>query len=164
MSDNIKYIDVDSEEFENAPKALRDQVKKLQAGLTAEKQRADGLQRQVASHALADVLTGFKNPKRVEKDLLSDDVDPTDKAAVEAWLSENGDDYGRAEAPVESSEVPSGKPSVDEATQAAYRDLQGVQSLQRQSSDLSPLDKAKAEITPEMSPQEVYDVLVKNGN
>lgn len=163
MSDEIKYIDVDSEEFESSPKPLRDQVKKLQAALTAAKTRADGLQRQVASHALADVLTGFKNPKRVEKDLLADDVDPTDKAAVETWISENGDDYGRAEAPVEQSQTQQ-QSTVSEEVKAGYGQIQGVQNLQRQSADLSPLDKAKAEITPEMSPQEVYDVLVKNGN
>ena len=119
MSDAIQHIDVDSEEFENTPKALRDHVKKLQQALTSSTQTIAEYRERETAQALNGVLTGFKNPERVKRDLLSDKVDPLDNEAVTKWLEANGGDYARGEAnpdPAPDGEQP------DPA--AAYQPLQ----------------------------------------
>lgn len=126
MSDELKHIDVESEEFEDAPKALRDYVKKLQA---QDRKRSDELNQvrgQLASRAVADVLAdkGFKNPERVKRDILADGIDPTDKAAVDGWLSENSDDYARAEAAAAAAtEESTESTTVPTEVQQNYRNL-----------------------------------------
>lgn len=96
MSD-IAPIDVDSEEWENTPKALRDQVKKLQKANGELTQTITEFRTEKVETALTGVLAGFKNPGRVKSDLLSDGVDPLDTEAVATWLGTNGDDYARGE-------------------------------------------------------------------
>lgn len=98
MSD-VQHIDVDSEEFENAPKALRDHVKKLQKAVAERDQAITEFRTKQTEEALSGVLTGFRNPGRVKSDLLSDGVDPLDSEAVATWVASNGDDYARGEAP-----------------------------------------------------------------
>src|SRR5687768_17294724 len=107
MTDNIEHIDVDSDEYLNAPQALRDHVKKLQDSLKTVSQERDTFRGQATTAALSGVLTGFKNPERVKRDLLAEKVDPLNTEAVNQWLAENGDDYARGEAsptPTEQSE------------------------------------------------------------
>lgn len=95
MSDDIKHIDTESEEWENTPKTLRDQVKKLQDALKQRDEAITGLKSTAAESALGGVLAGFKNPGRVKRDLLADGIDPLDSSAVETWMKDNGDDYAR---------------------------------------------------------------------
>ena len=97
MGDNNEHIDVDSDEFESAPKALRDAYKQLQKKFGEVVKERDGFRNRVNESALADVLTGFKNPARVRKDLLNDGIDPLDTEAVQGWISEYGDDYARGD-------------------------------------------------------------------
>jgi hypothetical protein len=68
MSDDIQHIDVDSDEWENTPRALRDQVKKLQKALNETRERSDGYRTQLTEKALGDVLAEhkFKNPSKVQ--------------------------------------------------------------------------------------------------
>ena len=114
MSD-IQHINVDDEEFEGAPKALRDHVKKLQRALGERDTEVSTLRGQLNSKALSDVLGGFKNPKRVESAILADKVDPLDSEAVKSWLAENSDDYAKAD----GAQAPAQEPSPADAQQQA---------------------------------------------
>lgn len=164
MSDAIRHIDLDDEQFEDAPRALRDYAAKLKKALDETTKERDGLHRQVASHALGDVLgdKGFKNPKRVEKDLLNDGIDPLDKSAVEGWLEEYGDDYAKAEAAPEAPE-PTPKASVPEEVQQGYGQLSGLQNQLHQPADMSKLEAAKAELPADATPEQVLAAFAKHG-
>lgn len=163
MSDDIKYIDVDDEQFEDAPKALRDAYKALarqHKDATSELGQARTV---IASHALGDVLgtAGFKNPKRVEQDILRDGIDATDKTAVQAWLASNADDYAKAEG------APAAEPAPEQTEdqkrqQAAHQQLAAGSEL-RQPADMSKWDLAQSEITPEMDGAAVRKVFAKHG-
>lgn len=159
-STTIQHIDIDSEDFEDAPKALRDYAKKLKAAneqLTTERDDARG---RLASNAVAGVLKdqGYKNPKRVEKDLLADGIDPLDQDAVSGWLAEFGDDYAKGEvtpsAPVQTEEAA--------AQQAAYQQLNAGGHLQADAG----LDKWQAvqnEITGNETGAELLALYKKHG-
>jgi hypothetical protein len=150
---DIQYIDVDAPEFDGSPKALRDHVAKLQEALKATSAERDTYKGQATAAALGDVLAGFKSPKRVERDLLSDGIDPLNKEAVEKWLGENGDDYARGEgAPANT---------VDSEEAAAHQRLQ--QTELTTPSDMTKLEAAQAEITPDMSGEQVKAIYRKHG-
>lgn len=116
MSDNIEHFDVDSEEFADSPKGLRDAYKALQKKYAETAKERDGFRSKVNESALAGVLTGFKNPERVKRDLLSDGIDPLDTEAVQSWIGENGDDYARGSASPADDEQPA-QPSLAEQYQ-----------------------------------------------
>lgn len=162
MSDAIKHIDVDSEEFEDAPRALRDYVKKLQGQnqtLTKERDDARG---SIASRAVADVLAdkGFKNPERVKRDILADGIDPTDQAAVDTWLTSNGDDYAKAQAaPEEGQQEQPAAVSAEE--QQAYQNLQ-VQG-QTVPAGNDKFASVAAKITPDMRGADVEKLYREHG-
>jgi hypothetical protein len=168
MSDEIKYIDVDDEQFEDAPRALRDAYKALARQHKELTTEAGQLRTQVASFALGDVLgnAGFKNPKRVEKDILRDGVDATDKSAVEAWLAENGDDYAKATEgsadPEPVQEQPAPTPE-QQAQAAAFEQMQAAQGSLHQPADLTKWQLAQSEITPDMNGEQVIAVYKKHG-
>lgn len=162
MTDAIKHIDLDHEDFEDAPKALRDYAAKLKKQLEAKETEVSTLRTQVASRAVADVLgdKGFKNPKRVEKDLLADGVDPLDKSAVDGWLAEYGDDYARA-----TQENAAATPEQNEEAQAlaaAHAQLSAPGEL-RSAADMSKWDLAQSEITQDMNGEQVAAIFAKHG-
>ena len=169
MTDTIKYIDVDDEQFEDAPKALRDAYKALARQHKEVATEAGQLRQTVASHALGDVLgnAGFKNPKRVEQDILRDGIDATDKTAVQAWLAANADDYAKAtEVPADPAPVQQTQTPEQQAAQAAlaaqYAALQGGEQLAAPA-DMSKWELAKSEITPDMTGDQVIAVYEKHG-
>lgn len=98
MSDELQHINVDDEQWDGTPRALREHVDKLQKALKVAGQTITGFETERASTALSGVLTGYKNPERVKSDILRDKVDPLDSEAVTKWLEGNGDDYARASA------------------------------------------------------------------
>lgn len=102
---DIQHINVDDEQYEDAPRGLRDYVKQLQKANETLRAERDGFRNQISESALGDVLAGFKNPGRVKTDLLSDGVDPLDNEAVSKWLETNGDDYARGEQPPAAPEA-----------------------------------------------------------
>lgn len=171
MTDNIKHIDLDDEQYEDAPRALREYAANLKKALAEQTKRADGLATQVASRALGDVLgtAGFKNPKRVEQDILRDGIDATDKAAVEKWLADNGDDYAKAEgtpakpnpAAAQTELTPEQKAAQEQLAQQ-YAAIQGGEQLNTPA-DLSKWELAKSEITDDMTGEEVLKVYAKHG-
>ena len=152
MTDDIQNINPDSDEFIDAPKALRDHVKALQSRLKDVTAEVTTLRTQATSAALADVLAGYKNPERVKRDLLSDKIDPLDKTAVDAWLSENGDDYARGD---------SGNAPVQDPDAAAHQQIQ--QAELTDPAAMTKFEAAKAEITPDMTGAQVKEVYRKHG-
>jgi hypothetical protein len=149
---DIQHIDLDSPEFDGTPKALRDHAKRLQDAYKAVLQERDTYKGQATSAALGDVLAGYKNPERVKRDLLSDSIDPLDKTAVEKWLSENGDDYAKG--------AGSTAPAVTSEDAAAHQRLQ--QADLTNPSDMTALDAAQAEITPDMTGEQIKAVYRKH--
>ena len=153
MTDDIQHIDIDAPEFDGSPKALRDHVKKLQDAHKALQQERDTYRGQATAAALGDVLAGFKNPKRVERDLLSEGIDPLNREVVEKWLSENGDDYARGDSGT--------APAVPSEEAAAHQRLQ--QTDLTSPADMSKIEAAMAEITPDMKGAEVEAIYRKHG-
>lgn len=161
MSDKLQHIDIDSEEFEDAPRALREYAKQLKKQNDALALERDTYKKQSASRAVADVLTGkgFKNPKRVERDLLADDIDPHDASAVEAWLEANGDDYAKASATPDPE-----TPETPDPRAAEYDRLNvGSDPAAVAASFASKWEAAQAEITPEMDGAAVAEVFARHG-
>ena len=158
MSDNIQHIDVDSDEFEGTPKALREHVKKLQKALEARDATIGQFKEQVIGSVLGDA--GFKNPSRVKKDLLGDGIDPLDADAVKAWIAENGDDYARS-APNSDTEQEQPGAAADEV--AAQEKLNFGERAGQKAGGMTPLDKALAEITPDMDGAAVAAIFAKHG-
>lgn len=163
MTDNIQHIDVDSDEFIEAPRALREHVKKLQSALTEREQDVSSLKGQLTSTALSDVLKGYRNPERVKQHLLGDKVDALDSEAVNKWLAENGDDYAKAEGA--QPETPGGQPNepqVDPAEAAAHQQIAGASDYSKPA-DLSALDAALAELPKDATGSDIVEVYRKHG-
>jgi hypothetical protein len=168
MSDNIKHLDLDSEDFEDAPKALRDYARNLKKQFEQAVAERDGVRKQLASKAVSEVLgdKGFKNPKRVERDLLADGIDPLDNSAVEAWLADNSDDYARetgSTAPPTPVETPPTESPEQATVRSAYEQMSAATSGLRAPADLSKFDAASLEISDDMTPEQVREVYVKHG-
>ena len=157
MTDNIQHIDVDSDEFIDAPKALRDHVKKLQQANTRLTETNTDLTGRVTASALNGVLTEYKNPERVKRDLLTDKVDPLNSEAVAAWLEKNGDDYAKGSAPANAP-----APNASEAEIAAHQRIAGAADL-RTPADMSKVEAATAEITPNMDGAALIELFRKHG-
>lgn len=163
MSDNNWDIDVDSEQFEDAPKALRDAYKNLKKQFGSVTTERDDFRGKWQSLAIAGSLSdqNFKNPERVKRDLLSDKVDLSDTEAVKSWLSENGDDYARGEGGASQATTEQNVDHGDEA--AARQQLAAAQSAVTQPAHTDKLKAALAEITPEMDGAAVAAVYKKHG-
>lgn len=160
MSDAIKHLDLDSEEFEDAPKAVRDYAKSLKKQLESVTKERDGVRTQLASSSLEKVLAdkAFKNPAKVQKDILRDGVDPLDSEAVEAWLADNSDDYARG-----TQETPAAEPPVPNEQQTAFERIAAVQSQTVNPANMSKAELAFAEITPDMDGPAVIAHYAKHG-
>lgn len=160
MSDAIKHLDLDSEEFEDAPKAVRDYAKSLKKQLESVTKERDGVRTQLASSSLEKVLAdkAFKNPAKVQKDILRDGVNPLDSEAVEAWLADNSDDYAKG-----TQETPVAEPPVPNAQQTAFEQIAAVQSGSTNPAILSKWDLVQAEITPDMDGEAVKALYQKHG-
>lgn len=157
MSDNFEHIDIDSEEYEDAPRGLRDHVKRLQSRLKETAKERDTLRGTLTSTALTDVLGGFKNPERVKRDLLADKIDPLDKSAVNEWLASNADDYARGDGAANPS-----PPGADNAEAALHERFNSGAGLQ-QPADQSKLDAALAEAGPNATGDQLKAVFAKHG-
>ena len=162
MSDKLQHIDIDSEEFEDAPRGLREYAKKLKAAYDSVSADYSKARKQLASRAVSDVLAdkGFKNPKRVERDLLADDIDPYDSKAVEEWISANGDDYAKGAANPEPVQSPESAQNAELAEQYNRMNVGG------EANQPAPNDKwaaVQAEITPDMDGAAVIEVYKRHG-
>lgn len=156
MSDNIQHIDVDSDEFISAPKALRDHVRNLQNLNTRLAETNQTLTGQVTASALSGVLAEFKNPERVKRDLLSDKIDPLDSEAVKTWLSANGDDYAKG-----AASAPSNADPELEQEKAAHERINSTEL--RAPADMTKVEAAIQEITPQMTGDEIIALYRSKG-
>ena len=158
MTDNIQHIDVDSDEFIDTPKALRDHVKKLQQANTRLTETNTDLTGRVTASALNGVLSEYKNPERVKRDLLTDKVDPLNSEAVTAWLEKNGSDYAMGG----GTSAQTSAPNATDAEIAAHQRLAQSADLKRPDG-MSKLEAALAEITPDMDGTAVKAIYRKHG-
>lgn len=154
-----QFIDVDSEEFENVPRGLRDAYKRLVRQHTEIVKERDTFKSQATAAALGDALSGFKNPERVKRDLLAEGVDPLDSEAVQTWLGSNGDDYARGDG---APSTPSNTSAEEAAEVAAHQQLQAARSL-TQPADMSKIDAAITALGPNATPEEVVEAFRKAG-
>lgn len=144
MSDTFAHLDVDTDEFENAPRALRDAYKELQKSYKSQAQQITDLRDKTTSVALSGVLTGFKNPERVKSAMLSDSIDPLNTEAVEAWLSANGDDYAKATNSAPQSQADA--PNYDALAAPSQLGDPAVQDAQLQAVLNAPKDASPEEL------------------
>lgn len=160
MSD-IQHINVDDDAFEDAPRALREYAKQLKKALEEANTERDTLRSTLQTQALSGVLAdkGFKNPKRVERDLLADNIDPLDTEAVNAWLRDNGDDYAKGAVGTASETR-----TNDTNPEAAERQrLESVVNESNAAEAATRFEQALAEITPDMDGEAVKKVYAKYG-
>lgn len=162
MTDNIQHIDVDADEYLNAPAALREYARKLKEQNASLSGEVSTLRTERNASLLSGVLSaqGFKNPTRVQSDLLRDNIDPADKSAVEKWLQDNGDDYAKGAAPAEAVTT---EDAANATNAAALGQIQRVQATAEPAGGLSAFDAAKAEITPEMTGEQIIALYKKHG-
>ena len=156
---DIQHIDVDDEQYEDAPRDLRNHVKQIQKALNELRAERDGLRNQISESALGDVLAGFKNPERVKRDLLADKVDPLDSEAVSKWMESNAGDYARGEAtPAPAAGEQAGEQQVEVPD---YRRLNGVAEIG------TPSGADKADVVrnapKDASPAELAAYFTRNG-
>lgn len=158
MTDNIQHIDVDGDEYLDTPKALRDHVKKLQQINQRLTETNADLSGRVTASALNGVLSEFKNPERVKRDLLTDKVDPLNSEAVTAWLERNAGDYAKGD----GASAQTSTPNASNEEVAAHQRLQSAGDL-RTPGDMTKLEAAMAEITPDMDGAAIKALYRKHG-
>lgn len=150
MTDNIENIDLDSDDFANAPTGLREYAKNLKSRL-AERDQLIG---KYQDEALGSVLTqaGFANPNRVRSAIAADKIDLSDRTKVNEWIATNGNDFARgAQAPAELQQE-----QPDHTAQALVQhQMQDLQNVATPSGAVNAFEKVKAEITNTMDKDEV---------
>lgn len=152
-------IDVDHEDYEDAPRALRDAYKQLKKQLGTVTTERDDYKGKWQSKSANDALSEFefKNPKRVSKDLIADGVDLTDTDAVKAWVAENGDDYAKGAGT--GSTVQTDETDAEAAARSQIQDA----ASQVQPAGGDKMKAALAEITDDMTTEQVMGVYRKHG-
>lgn len=90
----VQFINVDDDDFIDAPKALRDHVKKLQKGLTDVTKERDKLRTKELRRTAVDVLAELDRPAGLARFLQADGIDPSNKESVAEWLKENAEVFG----------------------------------------------------------------------
>lgn len=109
---------------------------------------------------------GFKNTRKVARDLLADGIDLSDSEAVNEWLSENGDDYARDEN--SETETPSAEENEIENSEehsemaSAFERLNNTQRMATPA-HLSKYEAATAQLSDDASPDEVERVFREAG-
>ena len=152
-----QFIDTNSDEFVDAPKALRDAYDRLKSRYTETAKERDTYKGRAESSALGDVLKGFVKPERVKSALLADGIDPLNSEAVGQWVAENGSDFARGDGSANQS-----PPSADSAEAAAHERFNSGAGLQ-QPADLSKLDAALAEAGPNATGAQLQAIYAKHG-
>ena len=157
MSDNFQYIDVDDEQFEDAPRALR----QAYAALKKRDQQRDAeltkLRGTVQTNTATDVLKGKGYDPRAAKFLLQSGVDINDETAVDAWLAEDGAFFKTGEAPATPEQ------QVDHSDEQQARSAIQDATSQVQPAGGDKMKLALAEITDDMTPSQVQAVYQKHG-
>lgn len=153
---NFQYIDVDDERFEDAPRALREAYEKLKKAHQADATELVTLRSSVQQKTASDVLEAKGYNPKAAKFLLKDGIDLSDDKAVDAWLAEEGE-FFKVEGSPASAQTDD---HSDEAQQRA-RVAEATSVVEPASND--KLQAALAEITPDMTPDQVIAVYQKHG-
>lgn len=104
-NDDLGFEDDDNaDDKANAPKALRDQNKKLNKELEDLRKQNAEVQEKLRARDLAEALETHGAPKRLAKYAARDIEDVSEDAVLE-WLKENGEDFGWEPAEEEDAEV-----------------------------------------------------------
>jgi hypothetical protein len=153
VSDTIQHINVDDDQWDGTPSALRDHVKRLQKELKSRDEQISSLRDQQTSAVLSDVLAGFKNPERVKRDLISDKVDPLDSEAVTEWMKSNADDYARSTGSADNPQ----EDQQQELPDQRRLNAPGEQGQPAGSNKLAELDSMPADLSPQQTAQWLID-------
>lgn len=150
-----QFIDTTSDEFITAPKALRDAYDALKVRYTETAQQRDTFKSRATDTVLGDALKEFTNPTLVRKSLEADGIDALNTEAVNTWLAENGTGFARAtgSTPAQSH---ANDPEIAAQQRIAGADLSTP-------ADMSKLEAALLEVTPDMTPEQVIEVYRKRG-
>ena len=158
MSDAFQYIDVDSEQFEDAPKALRDAYNKLKKRAQDQDAELGSFRSEKTQATASDVLKAKGYDPKAAKFLIQSGVDLSSESAVDSWLAEDGAFFK-----VGDPEATPGQ-TVDHADEAAAR--QAINTTAAQVTQAASTDKLKlaiSEITPDMDGAAVAAVYAKYG-
>ena len=157
MSDNFQYIDVDDEQFEDAPRALRQAYDKLRKQHQSDAQELAKLRGTVQTRTASDVLKAKGYNPKAAKFLLKDGVDVNDENAVDTWLAEEGEFFKV------SGEDPETAQTADHTAEAEQRAQIADTTSQAEPAGNDKMQAALAEITPEMTGAQVMEVYRKHG-
>lgn len=156
--------DDDYDTDESSGSSLRAQLERALKENKKLKASNDKFRKAESERQAKEVLTdqGFKNPKRVAKDLIADGVDLTDSEAVSEWLQENGDDYAKvqtqqSETADDDTDDTTDEPVVDEQTASDYARLNQTQRMATPA-QRTKLEQALAQLSDDASPEEVQRV------
>lgn len=160
MADDIQYVDIDGDEYSDTPKPLRDAYKALKADHEALRSQASTLQGQLVDRELTSVLSGFKNPERVKRDLLGDKINPLDKSALDQWLGANAADYARAEGTPDPAQA---EPQVPQAEIDQQRAMNNLGSNYRAPADMGKLEAVDADLPDNFTSAQLKEAYRKHG-
>ena len=156
MSDNFQYLDVDDEQFEDAPRALRQAYEKLKKAHQSDAQELASLRGTVKQTTATDVLKAKGYDPRAAKFLIQSGVNLNDSEAVDGWLAEDGAFF-------KVGDAPPAEHAEDHSAEAQARSQIADASSQTQPAAVDKLQAALAEITPSMTAADVVEVYRKYG-
>lgn len=156
---NFQYIDVDDEQFEDAPRALRQAYAALKKAHEADTKELSTLRTQVQTRTASDVLKDKGYNPKAAKFLLKDGVDLSDEKAVDAWLAEEGEFFKVAG----EGGTPNPEQNVEHEAEAEARGQIADATSHTQTAANDKMQAALAEITNDMTPQQVMAVYAKHG-
>lgn len=155
MSDNFQYIDVDDEQYEDAPRALRQAYEALKKRDQARETELGKLRGTVKQATATDVLKAKGYDPKAAKFLIQSGVDLNDASAVDTWLAEDGEFF--------KVDAPPAEPAVDHSEEQQSRSQIAEASSQVQPAAGDKMKAALAEITPDMTTAQVLAVYQKHG-
>lgn len=156
---NFQYIDVDDEQFEDAPRALRQAYAALKKAHEVDTKELSTLRTQVQTRTASEVLKDKGYNPKAAKFLLKDGVDLNDEKAVDAWLAEEGEFFKVAG----QESTPGSEQTVEHDAEAEARSQIADATSHTQTAANDRMKAALAEITDNMTTQEVMAVYKKHG-
>lgn len=160
MSDTFQYIDVDDEQFEDAPRALRDAYAKLKKKAQEQDAELSSFRSERTQATAADVLKAKGYDPKAAKFLTQAGIDLSNEGQVDAWLAEDGAFFKVGDAP--QSEAPAEQTAGHQAEAAARQQLATAQSYV-QPAAMDKMKAALSEIGPDATTEEVKAIYKKYG-
>lgn len=153
MPDFDEFDEIDDEDQNSAPAALRSAFNKAKKQNAELAKKLEELTKKLATQSLDGLLRDKKVPANIQRWMKRDEVEPTAEA-VDQWLEENGADFGwkpgepepAPEATKESHEVES---QVETHSVLSEEDIQAYlrqQALGQEPSQALSLDPVKSAV------------------